>query len=313
MSAEIIVLCVLFVVCITLVIGGGYVASKTLTCKLSDWSSWSTCSNCENGIGTERRTRTVKSNPFKLTCDKLEDTQNCSCESSDSSTTNNSSSTCQVSDWSDWSGCSKPCDSGVQTRTRSIVNQPVGSICPNLSETRSCNTQACCVYEDNVPWSNCSKLCDTGVQTKTRNLVSMSPGSLGCLPSKVETQNCNESKCPCNETDWSDWSVCTKTCGGGTQTQTKLDKPSLSSNGSIVCNTLSSSRACNTQACPVDCVMSAQKSCSCPPCASGCTFIGTGTYPCYDVIVQPSDGGASCPSYATDMSGCDCVCTVSIR
>ena len=52
----------------------------------------------------------------------------------------------------------------------------------------------------------------------------------------------------CQVSAWSDWSMCSKTCGGGTQTRTRMvTQPPM--NGGTACPALSETRACNTQAC----------------------------------------------------------------
>jgi len=51
--------------------------------------------------------------------------------------------------------------------------------------------------------------------------------------------------CPVN-CEWSDWSACSASCGGGTQTRTILIEANY---GGLECEG-SASRACNTQACP---------------------------------------------------------------
>ena len=52
---------------------------------------------------------------------------------------------CVVGQWGGWSSCSKKCDGGSQTRTRSVLYPAKfgGNSCPTLRQTRSCNTQAC--------------------------------------------------------------------------------------------------------------------------------------------------------------------------
>lgn len=57
---------------------------------------------------------------------------------------------CEVSEWSFFSGCSASCDSGTQSRRRSIVVAPLGggATCPPLEETRACNEEPCPVVCD---------------------------------------------------------------------------------------------------------------------------------------------------------------------
>ena len=73
---------------------------------------------------------------------------------------------CQVSAWAPWGRCSKECDGGIVTRTRTITTQPKnnGKACPSLTDTSSCNTQPCpinCVG-DWTSWGACEGSCGMG-------------------------------------------------------------------------------------------------------------------------------------------------------
>lgn len=53
---------------------------------------------------------------------------------------------CEVSDWTEWSSCSKTCGSGSQKRERSIVKQPKNNGKPcegNFEETKTCEVEDC--------------------------------------------------------------------------------------------------------------------------------------------------------------------------
>jgi hypothetical protein len=52
---------------------------------------------------------------------------------------------CQYTEWSAWSECSRVCNGGTQTRTRSVVagSDNDGRPCNELEETLECNRQAC--------------------------------------------------------------------------------------------------------------------------------------------------------------------------
>uniref|UniRef100_A0A670Z7D0 Thrombospondin type-1 domain-containing protein 7A n=1 Tax=Pseudonaja textilis TaxID=8673 RepID=A0A670Z7D0_PSETE len=102
---------------------------------------------------------------------------------------------CKVSEWSEWSPCSKTCfdmtsSKGYRTRTRIIKQFPIGSEseCPNLEETEQCVTQgdgvtACITYGwRTTEWTECridpllsqqdkrrgnqTSLCGGGLQTR---------------------------------------------------------------------------------------------------------------------------------------------------
>ncbi|KAG8520059.1 Thrombospondin type-1 domain-containing protein 7B [Galemys pyrenaicus] len=72
---------------------------------------------------------------------------------------------CVVSEFSQWSKCSKGCGKQVQHRTREAIAPPLygGSQCPNLTESRTCDVPVSCPLEEEEytfslkvgPWSKC--------------------------------------------------------------------------------------------------------------------------------------------------------------
>lgn len=89
-------------------------------------------------------------------------------------------------------------------------------------------------------WSSCSTTCGSGTQTRTCTNPSPSGGGATC--SGVSTQTCSTGvTCPTSSANggWSDWSACSATCGGGTQTRTCIGTPCSGS----------SMQSCNTQSC----------------------------------------------------------------
>lgn len=72
---------------------------------------------------------------------------------------------CVVSEFSQWSECSKGCEKQLQHRTRAAIAPPLygGSQCPNLTESRACDTPISCPLGEEEyifslkagPWSKC--------------------------------------------------------------------------------------------------------------------------------------------------------------
>jgi hypothetical protein len=93
--------------------------------------------------------------------------------------------------------------------------------CGSVSE--NCNESACPRLTEWSDWSECSRSCGGGKRTKRRQCV-YPDGSSGngtdsendCLEQLEVTENCNTGKCP-EYGSWSDWTPCTKSCGGGTR------------------------------------------------------------------------------------------------
>ena len=110
-------------------------------CVVNAWSAYSVCSKACSG-GNATRTRTVVRKPQSggLGCPLLQDTVGCNSQPCDQN--------CELTEWTDWTACSRKCGCGLRTRERHIVIQPSGGAkCGNLFEQKECNRHACgCSY-----------------------------------------------------------------------------------------------------------------------------------------------------------------------
>ena len=105
-------------------------------------------------------------------------------------------------------------------------------------------------------FSGCSQKCGGGKKTRTRSVIRReSCGGAQC-PDLVDTQDCETQACPptptCSIGNWGEWSKCTKECGGGEQTRTRIV------NGTAADCPLSDTKqtqSCGTDPCPIDCVV----------------------------------------------------------
>jgi len=178
---------------------------------------------------------------------------------------------------SKWSPCSKTCGGGTQTREIkcSCANFPsvglkIGSIpeneCvsapPNLT-SRLCNTKPCPHWEV-LDWDVCPAC---GPASHRRAVVCVGPdGSVesphACSPPRPESEKeCDVPDCE-EDVFWSvnNWSSCSSSCGGGTQTRTvtcMTSKAPLRTTrlAEEICSRIltpkpASSRTCNTTPCP---------------------------------------------------------------
>jgi hypothetical protein len=207
---------------------------------------------------------------------------------------------CELSSWSAWGPCSTTCGPGTQRRTRQILKAAVGGgVCPELEQVRACpNNPECpinCEVSDWEPWSECSEPCGGGKESRTRT-VTQDPlhGGQDC-PELREERACNTNPCPvdCEVTDWTAWGTCSKVCGGGEETRTRRISR-LAAHGGTACPTpaqLVDKRACNTQPCPVACVVGDWGAWG--PCSAQC---GPGTQTRQKpILVQAAHGGTGCP------------------
>jgi len=125
---------------------------KKLDCKVSDWGEWSTCSRSCGG-GTKSRTRApMKQTPCglasgcdqawgvgALACSAIEQVQDADCNPLGCPVD------CKLTQWGEWSSCSKSCGKGRTTRKRS-VHTPAknGGACNgSLNQGTFCNDHTC--------------------------------------------------------------------------------------------------------------------------------------------------------------------------
>lgn len=116
---------------------------------------------------------------------------------------------CDHYPWTQWSSCSKTCNSGTQTRERRIVTDQYyfenfcGQLCTK-QESRECNWQTCpinCHLGDYGPWSDC----DPCVQKRFKVRPILHPSQFGgqpCTEPLMTFQPCIPSKlCKIEEID----------------------------------------------------------------------------------------------------------------
>ena len=159
---------------------------------------------------------------------------------------------CVVPAWSAWSTCTKSCGTGVQKRSRATVEpKNGGTACPHSAEMRTCNKHVCapdCVVPAWSAWSTCTTSCGTGFQKRHRFVTEPTFGGKAC-PHYDETRACNMHACPvdCIVRSFSDWSTCTVTCNGGSQSRARPNvQPKF---GGVACPHTAETQACNMHAC----------------------------------------------------------------
>jgi len=213
-------------------------------CRWSDWMSWSSCSNsCGGGMST--RTRTILEEPQAGEDMML---RKCPAETEEEVKACNEFK-CTPSDcidgtwhtWSDWHVCSSSCEDGYTTRHRTMKQEASKCGKPavgNSTEVKKCYEASICFMPvdcklaDWQEWGACSASCD-GMHERSRIISTYSKnGGAACSGSTKEMATCNPSTgtsgCtpPVQDRDcvmgqWSAFSTCTVTCGGGQATRTR--------------------------------------------------------------------------------------------
>uniref|UniRef100_A0A7S2NEM3 Spondin-like TSP1 domain-containing protein n=1 Tax=Alexandrium andersonii TaxID=327968 RepID=A0A7S2NEM3_9DINO len=203
-------------------------------CQYSAWVPGPCDKDCGGGQSVRQRQISVFPTAGGKMCDenlmRIEPCNEHMCNSDD----------CQLSDWVEWTSCTAGCGVGQQTRTREIRSNRgdggQGCTAP-LSETRPCESSESCEFKDCQwgewsKWSSCSCDCGGGMQTRDRHIAQSPENGGAACPAgdsepREELQACNTHPCPepnCRDgswSEWSGWSPCSMSCGGGVSYRTR--------------------------------------------------------------------------------------------
>jgi hypothetical protein len=274
-------------------------------CKVSKWGAFSKCNAaCGGGLSTRKRTIATPPKHSGDRCPSLHNSVVCN--------THKCPVHCKVAAWSTWGKCSVECGTGVMKRTRKVVETPKydGNTCPALKETKGCNTSPCkqhCKVGGWGKWSKCTAQCGGGEQSRKRAIkMDAKFGGTEC-PALKAFQKCNTQDCVkhCKVSKFSEWSTCSKECGGGKMVR-KRKILQLNDFKGDKCAPLEEEMRCNDKACSNDCLVSEWSSFG--KCSNKC---GGGYQSRYrDVIRDAKFGGKKCPLLEHDnkcnTGSCDC-------
>ena len=108
---------------------------KCCTATTVTYTETSTCSK-KCGGGTYKR-EAYSSYDSSVRCSSFDDWSGSACGTADCC------SDVSYGSWSDWTKCSKDCDTGTQSRSRSKTSKYDSSDCGTDTETQNCNTHSC--------------------------------------------------------------------------------------------------------------------------------------------------------------------------
>lgn len=177
---------------------------------------------------------------------------------------------CEVSRWSSWRPCSATCGTGVQFRSRAVIQNPMndGIPCQHLQESRVCMVNNCsvqatpkqnCQLSPWSAWSECRGTCSRGGRFRSRTILQKAgPGGKPCpdFLSLIKWRRCKLPKCPleksndCIITGWSPWTPCSKKCNRGRKFRIRKIIKSEKNDGASCPTKLRDRRKCVPIKCP---------------------------------------------------------------
>eukprot|EP00929_Paragymnodinium_shiwhaense_P029094 TRINITY_DN16758_c0_g1_i1.p1 TRINITY_DN16758_c0_g1~~TRINITY_DN16758_c0_g1_i1.p1 ORF type:complete len:1540 (-),score=253.91 TRINITY_DN16758_c0_g1_i1:359-4978(-) len=283
-------------------------------CVWGDWYEWSSCS-CSCGGGTKRRSRVVVQPPRQRgkLCDPEDKSQIGVCNTQSCET---GCVDARWDEWSEWSVCSMTCDVGYQLRRRDIAVEATScgkAVSGDREEYRTCEVQPCqpdqdCLLGDWNEWSSCSCSC-LGTRDRNRVIKEFARGNgkpcanetamrmvEACNPGYQEPLSAacgNEHPQDCQMSSWTDWSDCSRECGGGQRSRAR-NVVQYPQHGGQVCEGFDAeeTEACNTARCQkevcIDCVLGAWSK------WSDCSHCGDQRYRFRHVEQLPNHCGRPC-------------------
>ncbi|GCC16381.1 hypothetical protein chiPu_0021853, partial [Chiloscyllium punctatum] len=150
-------------------------------------------------------------------------------------------------------------------------------------------------WSDWTPWSDCSISCGGGIQRRFRFCTNprAAGNGLPCVGPEEEINPCNVQQCSRAGAwgEWSLWSDCSRSCGDGVRSRSRLcDRPPPQGDGDFCEGPSSGTEPCHREHCPV-------VNCS--------SIVGSVYHQC----------GPSCPRSCDDLTRCvwscepGCYCT----
>jgi len=227
-----------------------------IDCEWGLWSHWECSSSCGNG--TSRRNRTLITEPQNggKKCEGP-DTQATHCVNLPECPVD-----CKWSAWGGWSVCSSTCGTGVMKRNRHRLayESNGGHTCYGTQDDEApCTMDNCpedCVWGDWGPWTSCPVSCGNATRERYRGVrVHAKKGGAACQGSPQDNKTCTEDACPvdCVWNEWTNWTKCSKSCGGGVTTRTRRELVLPLNGGQPCIGSVKQDDSCKEQHCPLDC------------------------------------------------------------
>jgi len=256
-------------------------------CAFSGWEPWTQCASPEGQQYRKRKIVAEAMNGGQPCQGMLSETAFCS--------TPGAPEPCELSEWGEWTPCTKSAYGGLKQRTRAIrtLGANGGGSCDGaLEELAICNSgsggeSSACVVAEWGTWSICDK---DGQKYRDRAVQEPTNGGASCDAALREMQPCIN-VVDCQVSVWSGWGECSASCGGGQQQRHRQVTTNPRNGGAACPQDLMMTRGCSRDPCNrQDCLISDWTGWG--ACTTTC---GSGqTKRSRKVIQKPQDGGLGC-------------------
>ncbi|OWF34851.1 Hemicentin-1 [Mizuhopecten yessoensis] len=284
------------------------VSSETEVCNAfscpvdGSWKQWSMWADCTVtcGTGTSNRSRECD--------DPLHGGSDCPGPANQTRTCNDFP--CPIdgifNTWAEWSVCSVTCANGTRDRHRTCFGPfHEGANCTGSDyEQEVCVSLSCPVdgvWEGWSGWDTCNVTCGGGGQNRYRDCKGPFFNGAECEGPTMEQRDCNMHNCPIDGiwTMWSNWTMCSVTCGGGLQDRERTCEGPFYG-GANCTGEEAQERECNTHNCPVDGLFNEWNEWG--DCSETC---GDGLRLRERTCDGPYNGGLNCSGEWTDVGDCN--------
>eukprot|EP00105_Crassostrea_gigas_P019200 XP_011437616.1 PREDICTED: coadhesin [Crassostrea gigas] len=211
-------------------------------------------------------------------------------------------------EWGRWNPCTVTCGYGWRNRYRLCDDCDKNHF--NYVQSQPCLVNFYCPMDGNwgnwMGWSKCSADCGGGTRTRVRrcNYPPPTHGGKNCPGPGVKEEPCNEEPCKVDGHwgSWSQFTLCSATCGSGTMVRTRTcDNPPAQFGGKQCNGPPYEEKRCKNKNCPLHGGWSMWGPWS--ECSVTCdTGVVTRTRTCDSP--RPLFGGRECEGSATDTRDC---------